>query len=499
MLRNPLLGIAKPLATILNEAYNMKEINSAILYFENQSIVKLDLPELRIDNGLIFIDCYINKDFFGEDMEKSFINKKSYFDNKIYKIQAIESYGSRIVFNQVILQSKSYPSYKFSFLCYDYYTQYIKVNKEDNIVKSGLKYIVVEGIDMLFTKTSEKKRLRTMFGKDDSRILSLELDNSEIHYNYYDKKRFFNLEIGLIKDSEKEKSVVISFFQKELIPYSIYQKIKPSLKYFISYLCGNNAIIREEYYLYENQHFTRTYSQQEITEYNVNYFLPIHNVHFKHKRIIDDYVNTLANFLVWDKKINLSEVVYLVNQSKQVNIESSFFILLIVIEKISNSLYDSGVLDKKNGLIIDDEIFIELKDKILPLIELNLKGNVSNQQIAQLKSKFGSINKLSKTENKIDVLLEFCEIKRTEEIDQLFPRLRNLAIHQGEICYDRKDSSKNYHTLFVLINNIICNLIQYKGIRFIEHKDGTIYIGKKEDYKFDMKKLLPTAAKIHWG
>ena len=61
---------------------------------------------------------------------------------------------------------------------------------------------------MLFTKTSEKKRLRTMFGKDDSRILSLELDNSEIHYNYYDKKRFFNLEIGLIKDSEKEKSVV---------------------------------------------------------------------------------------------------------------------------------------------------------------------------------------------------------------------------------------------------------------------------------------------------
>src|SRR5690606_9317281 len=100
------------------------------------------------------------------------------------------------------------------------------------------------------------------------------------------------------------------------------------------------------------------------------------------------------------------------------------------------------------------------------------------------------INKLTKTENKIDVLLEFCEIKRTKEIDQLFPRLRNLAIHQGEISYDRKDSSKNYHTLFVLINNIICNLIQYRGIRFIEHKDRTNHIGKKEDYKFDMKKLL---------
>lgn len=477
----------------------MKEINSAILYFENQPIVKLDLPELRIDNGLIFIDCYISKDFFGEDMEKSFINKKSYFDDNSYTIQAIETHGSKVIFNQVILQSESYPSYKFSFFCYDYCTQYINVNKESDIVKSGLKYLLVEGVDMLFTKTSEKKRLRTMFGKDDSRMLSLELDNSEIRYNYYDKQRNFDLEIGLIKDSEREKSVLINFFQDKLIPYRIYQKIKPSLKYFISYLCGNNAIIREEYYLYDYQHFTRTYSQHEITEYNVNHFLPIHDVHFKHKRIIDDYVNTLANFLVWNKKINLSEVIYLINQSKQVNIESSFFILLIVIEKIANSLYDSGIIDKKNGSIIDDEIFIELKKSILPLIELNLKDNVSKKQVDQLKSKFGNINKLSKTENKIDVLLEFCEIKRTEEIDQLFPRLRNLAIHQGEISYDRKDSSKNYHTLFVLINNIICNLIQYRGIRFIEHKERTNYIAKKEDYKFDMKKLLPTMAIINLG
>jgi len=477
----------------------LKEINSAILHIENQPIVKLDLPEIRIENGLIYIDCYINKDFFGEDMEKSFLNRKSRFGDKIYEIQAIESNGSKIIFNQVAVQSESFPSYKFSFLCYDYSTRYINVNEENNILKSGLKYLVVEGIDMHFTKSSEKKRLRTMFGKDDSRILSFELDNSEIRYNYYDKQRNFDLEIGLINDSEKEKSVLINFYQDQLIPYRVYQKIKLSLKYFISYICGNNAVIRKEYYTYEHQHFTRTYSQNEITEYNVNYFLPIHNVQFKHKGIIDDYVNTLANFLVWDKRINLSEVVYLINQSKQVNIESSFFILLIVIEKIANSLYDCGIIDKRNGSIIEDKKFLDLKENLLPLLEKNLKGGVSKKQIDQLKSKFGNINKLSKTENKIDVLLEFCEIKRTDEIDQLFPRLRNLAIHQGEISYDRKDSSKNYHTLFVLINNIICNLIQYRGIRFIEHKDETNYIGKKEEYKFDMKKLLPSTAIINWG
>lgn len=329
-----------------------------------------------------------------------------------------------------------------------------------------------------------------MFGKDDSRMFSFELDNSEINYSYYSKKRNFFLEIGLIKDTENEKSVIVSFFQDELIPFHIYHKIKHSLKYFISYLCGNNIIIREEYYQNHYQHFIRTYSQQKLTEFNINHFLPIHDVHFKHKHIINDCTKTFSNFLIWDKILNLSEIVYLINQSKQVNIESSFFILLIVIEKIAISLYISKVINKKETYILDYEHFTELKQDLYELIESNLKGKASKKKIEQLKSKVGNINKSNKTENKIDILLEFCEIKRTEEIDQLFPELRNLAIHQGEISYDRKDSSKNYHTLFILVNNIICNLIQYRGIRFIEHKDKTKYIAKKEEYNFEIEKLL---------
>lgn len=200
----------------------MKELNSAFLYLEDQLIVKLDLPELRIDKGVAFIDCYIDKSFFGEDMEKSFLNKKSYFDNKIYTINAIESNGSNLIFNQVYLQSESYPSYKFSFWCSDYYTQFINTTNNKDIFTSKLKYIVVEGMDMQFTNASEKKRIRTMFGKDDSRMLSFELDNSEVNYSYYSKKRNFLLEIGLIKDTENKKSVIISFFQEELIPFHFF-------------------------------------------------------------------------------------------------------------------------------------------------------------------------------------------------------------------------------------------------------------------------------------
>lgn len=91
-------------------------------------------------------------------MEKSFLNKKSYFDNKDYTINAIESNGSKLIFNQVYLQSESYPSYKFSFLCYDYYTQFIQIKDNNDIYTSRLKHIVVEGMDMQFTKTTEKEK-----------------------------------------------------------------------------------------------------------------------------------------------------------------------------------------------------------------------------------------------------------------------------------------------------------------------------------------------------
>ncbi|MFV9552551.1 hypothetical protein [Algibacter sp. PT7-4] len=468
----------------------MREINSAILQENDKPIVQLNHPKLRIEDGIIYVDCFIEKDFFGKDYRQSIVNSKSYFDDKTYSINAFTSSGSLIVFNKVAMQSESYPSFKFSFLCYDYNTECINAKNEKNISLSNITYFIAEGIEVLFTKSSETKRNRMMFGKDESRILSFELDHSEIHFNYFDKKRNFNLDIGLIKNVENDKSVLVKFFQKQPISYRFYQEIKHSLKYFISYLSGNNIVIREEYYQHKLEHFTRTYSQNELSDYNVNHFLPIHKVQFKHKRIINDYVDTFSNYLIWDRTLNLSEVIYLINQSKQVNIESSFFILLIVIEKIANSLYVSGLIDKKKNSILNKEEFSELKSEITQLIDQKVRGKIAKKQLELLKSKVGNINNLSKTENKIDLLLEFCEIKRNDDIDQLFPKLRNLAIHQGEISYERKDSSKNYHTLYILINSIICNLIQYKGLRFIEHKNGTNYISKKEEYKLNIEKTV---------
>ena len=472
----------------------MKEISSAKLWFENEFIIELTLPELRIQEGEIFIDCFIDRTFFKYD-EKDIFKKDitSFLDNKSFLIKATTSSGTEIFYKNMFLQSSSFPSFKFSFLCLDYSTEYIfrGTNKSD-IQQSHLSSLVIEGINPQFTKSSEVKRERFLFGHDDSSILSFSIDNSELTLWYNSRKRNYHLQIGIIKNTEKDNSIIVKFYGECFIEYRVYQKFKNSIRFFISYLAGNNIIIRNEnfvnnrtkYHL-ESSYFFRTYSHVELAKFNTNAFLPIQNVHFRHKYIIQDYLKTLPNYLLIDQKLNISEVIYLINQSKQVNLESSFFILLIAVEKLANSLINSDLISYKENNIIEKELFESLKPELIKNINEIFGDKISTKQMNLLKSKVGNINIKNNTDSKIDILLDFCEIIRTHEIDLLFPKLRNLAIHQGEISVSEDDAYKNYHTLFVLINSVVCNLLQYKGIRFIEHKNSTNYITKKQEYKID--------------
>ena len=85
--------------------------------------------------------------------------------------------------------------------------------------------------------------------------------------------------------------------------------------------------------------------------------------------------------------------------------------------------------------------------------------------------------------------MEFAEIKRNEDIDKLFPFLRNIAIHQGDIDFPKGNAIKNHQTLKILVNEIICNLLQFKGKRLVKVENKTNYISQKENYKMDYKTM----------
>lgn len=472
----------------------MEEISNASLFIDDNFIITLDYPKLKNVDGVVLLECYIiNKNHgYNDDIVYFKELKEKIYYNQL-KIKTITKHGSEIILKNVYLKSCTFPSFEFEFICTDHYVEYLLCNENVKIENFFLSSLLIEGLDLQFTKTSEINRKRIMFGIDDSRTLSLKLDNTELFFQYFDKKRQYDLKIGIIDNQEESNSIILKFYGDSIIPYKIYLFFKNSIKFFLSYIAGNNIIIREETFTINHTNYiSKIYSINKLTDLNNNKFLPIFDSQFRHDRILQDYINTLPNYLFLDKLLNLSEVIYLINQSKKVNIESSFFILLIAIEKLSYNLTKSRLIESKNNFIIDNELFIKLKPILKDKIEEVFDDKISKNEIKSLKTKIDNLNIKNKTDNKIDILLDFCEIKRNEKIDLLFPKLRNLAIHEGEISFSENDAFENHQTLSILINSILCNLIQYKGIRFIEHKNDTNYISKKEQfvntYVYNLKK-----------
>lgn len=469
----------------------MEEISKASVFIDSKFVIDLDYPKFRKTNGEIIIDCYIiNKNHGYEDDIRYYKELNDKFNGKLLTIRGRTPSGTKIALNKAFMSSCSHPSFEFSFTCLDYKIEHVLCDENSKMKDFGLSSLIIEGIEVLFTNTSEIKRERFMFGENDSRILTFKLDNTELNFEFFNKKRYFNFNIGLIDIEDSPNSLLVKFYGDKRLPYRIYHRFKKSINYFISYLAGNNVIIREENFTIKHQEYiTKRYSNENLLNINKNQFLPVFDVHFRHDRILQNYLNSLPNYLLVDKHLDLSEIVYLVNQSKHVNMESSFFILLIAIEKLATNLMNSDLIEIQNNYQIDDDLFQKLKPELLSTSGEVFKSNgLSKKQIEVFKTKIGNLNLKNKTDNKIDVLLDFCEIKRTEEIDLLFSKLRNLAIHEGEISFSNNEAHKNYETLFILVNNLICNLIQYKGTRFLRHDNKTNYITKKETYKIDYKK-----------
>ncbi|MEG1313614.1 MAG: hypothetical protein RSD40_04800, partial [Bacilli bacterium] len=355
---------------------------------------------------------------------------------------------------------------QFIFTCFSHSIEYANVNESDLIDKSILSSITIEGWKLEYNNTSTITRNRSLFGIEDSRVLSIEVDNLEVSLNLWFKKRYTDLKIGLIKHPKNTDSVIVNFYGDSKIPYRIYNKIKYSIKYFISFLAGNNIIIRDESFSNKKYgYFIKSFSELITKKITNNEYLPVNEVLFKHKNIVQDYFETISVFLFLDRKIKISEIIYLINQSKKVDIQSAFFILLICIEKLSRLLLESDLISESEKVIVPQADFNQIKEKLFENLISLLPQNISISQKSGLKAKIYNLNSKGKTDYKIDQLLAYTEIERTENVNALFPQLRNLAIHEGEISNTNNGHFENYLSLFNLVNEIICNLIQYKGIR----------------------------------
>ncbi|WP_454059754.1 hypothetical protein [Elizabethkingia ursingii] len=464
-------------------------IYSAVLVYNNIEIISLIRPKLYEKKGLIKIDCFLDSTLFEFSDHYIFKNHPTVDLGKgKFKLKAITKQGSVIEFFEVLLTYSSYPSYSFTFTCYFYSLQYANVDHADNINYSMLSSFVVDGFDFQYTRTSQIVRQRNIFNKDDTSTLSINFDTIELPLNLWYKKRHFDFQIAIIKNPSKANSAIVRFIGDSLLPYRIYEKIKFSIKYFISYLVGNNIIIKEESF-HNNKYgyFIKSYSEKRNKKILTNEYLPVYDAVFRHKYIAQDYIETISLYLYLDKKIKLSEIIYLINQAKKVDVESSFFILVICIEKLSRLLVESDLIPAADKTIVSKELFDTIKKPLLTNFEKLCGNSISKNELSIFKSKIHNLNVKGKTDYKIDMLLEFAEIERTDEVRFLFPFLRNLAIHEGEISTTDNGHYENYFSLFNLVNEIICNLIQYKGIRRPKSIQNSKILIKKKKYIINYK------------
>lgn len=467
-----------------------EEIYDAILIENNIKIIDLTLAKIQNKNGFIQVNCYIEKAFFEIQNESIILKPFEKLNNKIFEIHATTKQGSKIIFKDVVVRKTQYPSCKFVFLCLSKSVQPIYSPNQNDNYKNFIYSVYVEGINLEFERTSKLEKKRNIFNADETRTISMTRDTTEISLNYFFRKKGYQFQIAFINDETNRNSIVIKFYGNFKLEYRYYKLIKNSFTYFLSYVAGNNLKIRSETYQFNDEYYINNYSSKKINKTGTNEYLPINNIHFRHENILQDYFKTFENYLILDKHLKISEIIYLINQSKKVNIESSFFILLVVIEKLSDALLESDFSKESKTNIIDNILFNELITTTKDSFKDAFKSKIISKDYNKLYSKICNINLNGKTDNKIEFLLEFAEIKRNEDIDKLFPFLRNIAIHKGDIDFPKGNAIKNYQTLNILVNEIICNLLQFKGKRLVKVENNTNFISKKENYKIDYKSLL---------
>lgn len=467
-----------------------EEIFDAVLFEKNIKIIDLTLPKLIIKNGLILINCYIEKTFFDLQKNPIVLNPFEKLYNKTFEIHATTKQGTNIIFKDIVIKKTQYPSCKIIFLCLSNSTETIYSPNENRHYKSFIYSIYVEGINLEFQKSSKIVKKRNLFGEDETRTISIARDSMEISLNYFFRKKGYGFKIAIINDDNNKDSIIIKFYGDFKLEYRYYKFVKKSFTYFLSYASGNNLRIRSESYQFNNELHINKYSFEKINKKGINEYLPIENIHFRGEYILQDYFQTFENYLILDKHLKISEIIYLINQSKRVNIESSFFILLVAIEKLSDTLLKSVFINQTKPNIIDNTLFFELIKKTKEEFKDSFAEKIATKDYNKLYSKLCNINLVGKTDNKIDFLMEFAEIKRNEDVEKLFPFLRNVAIHQGDIDFPKGNAFKNYEALEILVNEIICNLLQFKGERLEKTENKTNYIYKKENYKMDYKSML---------
>lgn len=464
----------------------LPEIYEAELHLQNGKVFTLLNPQINDNKGIYSVNGLLDFNQFKdlEHLKENFqLGKRNTSDNTSILLVGKNSYREMITVSELELNNFTIANLKIELVCYGCITSQLPSyeNHRDELIS-----ISIEGLKLWFKESTRTNSERMILDKVKQVGMSSKRDYSQhtLCFNVENKKFDFN--ITFLQDKESENLIHLIIENKVKLDLEIYNRIKLQFRSFLSFPTGNTLFFRKETFSKDSLLYNTFYPSKKAKQRVYSDYILVSDPVHTDGDIFQDYLNCFDNFLIMDKYFDLTDIIFLLNQAKKTSLESGIFLMLIAMEKLGDRFIRSPFNTGQKNFIIDQQKFESLITNTINTFENDFKG-INPKELGDLKSKLGSINKKGKTDKKIDDLLDFLEIKRTHEIDELFPMIRNLAIHEGRVDHITEGGYLHYKTLRKLLHDIIANLIQYKGLRYFG-MEGERHKGQKiETFKTELE------------
>lgn len=463
----------------------LPQIYDAKLCLKDGTLLDILNPKLKYKKGNVHIKGLLDKNQFvdlNDFRTKLQMDKEIITEHDLLSITAINDYQKNITITKISYINIAFDTMEVEFVSYGGVKNPIC---KESTSKNCINAISIEGLSMMFKQLTHTDSNRLILMENTKIIGNSKRDYSEHILNFNYKNNKYNLNTTFIQNSKKEEIISLVIENNDGLDLSIYNEIKGQLRAFLSFPTGNTLVFRKETFTEDSFLYENYFSWKKVKQKVYSDYVPIAE-HIDKQDVFQDYLNCFNNFLIMDNFFDLTDVVFLFNQAKKTSVEGAIFLMLIAIEKLGDRFLSSPFNTNTSNFIIDpntfDILFSETKAKFDNDFEF-----IDKRSFQILKNKLGLLNQKGKTDKKIDELLDFSEIKRTDEINQLFPMLRNLAIHEGKTNHPEGNSYIHFKTLKNLLHDIILNLIQYKGYRYLGRIDGTKTVTYKDRFNLDLE------------
>ncbi|MNJ86443.1 hypothetical protein D3C87_39390 [compost metagenome] len=428
--------------------------------------ITIDFGLVYDNEGLIYIDFYVDEKFDLNQFGRiTYQEKIEFFTAFCVTDEGLNLEIKRLDFKSIIPHKNL-----VQMVCYDCLIV-TKTKLVISIISTGddalrLHYLTLEGLEMIYCNFTEHGRT---IGQSNVGPFQMNLDYTSCDWNVDD----IVYRMDYYKDYSHGKVIVKPDAKISTISYDRFLELKKDYLSYLSLINGARVRIRRECYggLPEvvdgnpQGQTTVIYSFKSVLHLRHNEYIPVnHHLNIPINLLNKFMSQNFEKFRDWNRKIDLTSIIYYLNGAVQTrSLNEQFFILIIAFERLT-ALYAEQKGDNE-VFHPTKENFTPIKDELFAVLE-KYKADFGEHYL-RAKGIIGGLSQVRRhsTREKMYGILNDLKIDITDDLERLIEAVRNDAVHKGNIGEDEEQQYRNAFLLNELIHEIILRLIEYLGPR----------------------------------